>query len=1051
VCTATPAVRGQSAAPAAVARHPEAGRTIIRNYPPVTYNGGSQNWAVLQDPRGVLYVGGSGALLEFDGVTWRRILTPTRTTIRSLAIDATGRIYVGAVGDLGYIQPNDKGETEFVSLLDKIPAENRVFEDVWRLYATPEGVYFQTQAALFRWANGAFRVWKPSGRIFNRAQLANGSLYVGQAGGPLQVMKDDALAVVPGADRIGPEPYPIIIPFDDKRLLMGTRTDGLFLYDGAALQPFPTDVDPLIKTNNLYRGFVLANGSIALTTTAAGLFIIDRQGHLLERIDQEDGLLSPSVYYVAPDREGGLWLALAVGLARMEPQSAFSIFGAEEGLRASGSDVMRHRGRVYVAHGQGVQYLEPASAGSPPRLIQVAGVANQCWAFMEFKDPAGRAEPQLLLSASDGLYVIQDARAVPIVESLNRSFGAFVTRQSRVDPSRVWVGLTDGLASVRWTGDRWVNEGRIEGISEQVRSLFQTRDGTIWAGTQSAGALRLTDADAIGERAAHPTVDRFGAGQGLAVGPATVIPIGETLYVSVLGKITRFDEGSRRFVEDRTFEVVKRDPDSDFIFFIEGLDARIYVNSGREAAVLTRQADGSYVTDKQLFSRFITDPNGAFYAEQDGVLWFGTQGLLVRFDTRQFNRSSPPFSALVRRVAVNQSTSMPPVLAAGAAAPSLSPSSNSLRFEFAAPTFLNERSTQYQSRLDGLDGDWSEWSRETRRDYTNLSFGDYRFRVRARNELTQLSEEGVYAFTILPPWYRTWWAYGLFFIGLVSLVSAAARVQRHRVISKERARAEMDAARMRADSAEALATVERERTRNIELLNVMGRQITSSLDFDTIFVKLYDHVNQVADADVFGVGLYQPEKKLIEYRLAIEQGKRYAPYTRDASNRDQFPVWCIEHQKPVFINDVSVEYSRYLTKLDTETRRLDVAAPAVAHLPAAREPGPRAGRHHHSELREERLQRAPPDDAAEPGGVHEHRARQRWSVPAAERAGARDPPPVRRGRARPHGGRGSGRGEKRVPVHGQPRAAHAAHVGPRLRQDHQKASRRASLPAHPGR
>jgi signal transduction histidine kinase/DNA-binding response OmpR family regulator len=60
------------------------------------------------------------------------------------------------------------------------------------------------------------------------------------------------------------------------------------------------------------------------------------------------------------------------------------------------------------------------------------------------------------------------------------------------------------------------------------------------------------------------------------------------------------------------------------------------------------------------------------------------------------------------------------------------------------------------------------------------------------------------------------------------------------------------------------------------------------------------------------VGLYHPDKHEIEYRLAIEKGKRYAPYTRDTSNRNQFPVWCIEHREPVFLNDVKTEYSRYI-------------------------------------------------------------------------------------------------------------------------------------------
>ncbi|MCI0693868.1 GAF domain-containing protein [candidate division KSB1 bacterium] len=100
---------------------------------------------------------------------------------------------------------------------------------------------------------------------------------------------------------------------------------------------------------------------------------------------------------------------------------------------------------------------------------------------------------------------------------------------------------------------------------------------------------------------------------------------------------------------------------------------------------------------------------------------------------------------------------------------------------------------------------------------------------------------------------------------------------------------------------------------NIELLSEIGKEITASLDMDTIFYKLYEHVNQLVDATIFGVGIFHPEKEQIEYRLAIEKGKRYAPYTRDMSDKNQFPVWCIENRQPVFINDVTQEYNRYVS------------------------------------------------------------------------------------------------------------------------------------------
>jgi signal transduction histidine kinase/CheY-like chemotaxis protein/ligand-binding sensor domain-containing protein len=936
ICLLTAAVLAQTPAPAPAqtGRHPEAGGLLIRSYPPEVYDGGAQNWALLQDQRGVIYVGSTSSLLEYDGVTWRKISTPTRTTNRSLAADANGKIYVGVVGDRGYLETDATGETKYVSMVDKLPADVRVFEDVWRTFATPDGVFFQTQIGLFRWANGTMKVWKPTGRIFNRAQLANNTIYLGQTGGVLMALRGDELVPVPGAERLGEEPYPIVIRYDETHLLMGTRSDGLFLYDGATMTPFHTDVDPYLKSRNLYRGFALPNGSFAFTTTSAGMVILDRNGRQLEMIDEAAGLLAPSVYYVLPDREGGLWLALGVGIARVEAQSPLSLFGPTEGLRAAGGDVLRFNGRLYIAHGQGVQYLAPASGSALPHIVPVTGVANQCWSFMQFNDPAGKA-PQLLLSASDGFYRIEGDKALPIVESRNRSFGSFVAVQSKIDPNRVWVGLADGLASVRWTNGKWVNEGRVQNIRDQVRSLQQADDGVLWAGTQSSGLLIVRNGDAVGEhRPETPVIEHYGADQGLAPGGSAVVKIDKKMFVSVPGKIVVFDPATRRFVPDKTFEVVERDSTTDLVFFTQSPDGRIYVTSGRQAAVLTRQPDGSYSVDKQLFSRFALDNNGAFYPEKDGVLWIGTGGKLARFDTTRFVRSTAKYSALIRRVTVNQAEMISPEQADQ----QLPATSRSVRFEFAAPSFLNERSTQYQSRLDGLDTDWSAWSSESRRDYTNLAAGTYRFHVRARNELSQISDEGVYGFVILPPWYRTWWAYLLYLLLAGMAMFVVDRLQRRRVVGRERQRAEFAEARLRAESAEALAQSEAVRNRNIELLSEIGRDITASLDFDTIFDKLYGRVNELADADVFGVGLYHPERNEIEYRLAIEKGKRYAPYSRSTTDRSQLPVWCIEHRAPVFINDVEKESSKYIPHYAEAPRALEDgsmsrAAQSIIYLP----------------------------------------------------------------------------------------------------------------------
>ncbi len=67
------------------------------------------------------------------------------------------------------------------------------------------------------------------------------------------------------------------------------------------------------------------------------------------------------------------------------------------------------------------------------------------------------------------------------------------------------------------------------------------------------------------------------------------------------------------------------------------------------------------------------------------------------------------------------------------------------------------------------------------------------------------SQEGAFSFTILPPWYRTWWAYGFYALLLAGLIYAAARLLRRRVEAREQAKAALREAEFRADAAAAQA------------------------------------------------------------------------------------------------------------------------------------------------------------------------------------------------------------------------------------------------------
>jgi signal transduction histidine kinase len=88
---------------------------------------------------------------------------------------------------------------------------------------------------------------------------------------------------------------------------------------------------------------------------------------------------------------------------------------------------------------------------------------------------------------------------------------------------------------------------------------------------------------------------------------------------------------------------------------------------------------------------------------------------------------------------------------------------NSISFEFGSISTSFGKAIQYQYKLEGYDKNWSELSNKTEASFGNMSEGKYTFHVKALSPFGSWSEIS-YPFKVLPPWYRTWWAYALYFL-----------------------------------------------------------------------------------------------------------------------------------------------------------------------------------------------------------------------------------------------------------------------------------------------
>jgi len=915
------------------------GNPFVTHYLPNTYGGSAQVFSITQDRRGVLYFGLGSGLLEYDGTSFRPIKMPGNTIVRALAVDPSGRVYAGSVGDFGYLGPDKSGQMQFISLLQFVPKEERGFQDVYGARWTPDGLYIQAPERLIlltpeeaptaeqaprKWRT---KVWRPQTR-FGPPSFVAGTLYVPQAQIGLMRLKGNSFELAPGGEQFATSRGLHLIAFPgapgsgaESRMLAAVRGRGLLLMDNKGVRPFESEATDLIQRLGVSGMITLKDGTLGLSIATGGFLNLDREGRIISYLDRASGGLPvDGGLTVFSDRDGLVWVGMQKGVCKVETPSPLTRLGEAAGLTGFINDMVRFRGTLYAGTMEGIFFLDSRKG----KFHKVTGLPASLQAGTFSLLAVG---DQLFAAVSaSGIYRVQGDSVRLVMENPAGVASTYVLYRSKYDPSRIYAGHDSGLSAYHLSpGGQLAFEGRIAN-SPAIRSIAESGPGIVWLGLESSGVMRV---ELKGDSIRDAVTRHFGTADGLAGdGGASVHRALGKLLFAVRGGVHEFDERSGRFVPSPQFQVVDFGGNPEEYGIVEDSRGNVVINLGQETAILRKQPDGNFLVDKTSLRRIANLDVTKTYGDETGVIWFGEADGMVRYDPRVSPNSEADYPALIRRVTAGEKTLLYGGAGAGAiqAASPLRYSSNAVRFEYSISSYHDLSANQYQTRLEGFDHDWSAWTDETRRDYTNLPPGDFRFHVRGRNLFQHESSEAVYFFTVLPPWYRTWWAIGLYALILLAIGFAADRFQRRRVIQRERERSRIREAELRAEAAAAQAQAlrsENDRKRNVELLSDIGKELTSSLDLDTIFYRLYEHVNQLMDASVFGVGLYDAEKQRIDIRLALEKGKRYAPYSRDARNKNQFPVWCIENRQPVFINDVQAEYSKYISEYKDQGKQLE--------------------------------------------------------------------------------------------------------------------------------
>ena len=233
---------------------------------------------------------------------------------------------------------------------------------------------------------------------------------------------------------------------------------------------------------------------------------------------------------------------------------------------------------------------------------------------------------------------------------------------------------------------------------------------------------------------------------------------------------------------------------------------------------------------------------------------------------------------------------------------------NNLAFEFAALHYANPQKNQYAHMLKGYDQDWIYDNRNFVA-YTNLDPGDYELLLRASNAYGIWNEEGKsLKFTILSPWWKTWWSYLGYVLVAGLLTVTILRLQRRRVVDRERQLSAIREANFKAEA-------QNERRKNIELISEIGKDITSSLSIENIINTVYLHVNKLMDASVFGIGIYNTNTQSLEFPATKEKGTTLPAYTYSLEDKNRPASWCYKNRKEILSNDFENDHHHYIEQI----------------------------------------------------------------------------------------------------------------------------------------
>ena len=727
----------------------------ITNYEKTTYGAGTQNWAIQQDRNGLLYFANNEGLVTFDGTFWKTYPIPNKTIVRSLAIAADHKIYAGAQGDFGYFSPAENGKLEFHSLMDKIPEKDRSFADIWDIVAYKDDVYFLSTKRIFKLANHKITVFNNESEwIF--LGIANNTIIAQDKKRGLLQFKNNQWVEFLTNKMEGNFTTTSISSYDKNTILLSTWQHGLYTISNNTLTKLTDFKTEKYAHQQVSDAFKLNEELLVVATNTNGCYIVNKKGTVIYNFSRKLGLQNNAVLSMLKDNHENIWLGLNNGIDFIANNDAVRHLNPEIFNEGVGHSSILYQNHIYFGL-SGAVFKIPYNEGGDISLLQdafsfIEHTEGQAWGMNIVKD-------HLLLGKHEGAFEIKKSTAVKLLDG--KGYWNFLNYEIKGAPV-VLAGNYNGIDILAYRNGSLSLTGKIKGFNESARFTTVDKDNVIWASHPYQGVYSINI-----NQVQSPKVSLYTKANGL---PSTynnhVYRINNNILVTTEKGIYEFNAVRNKFEPSKLFNelfgnlyirYLKEDKEGN-VWFIQEKNLGVCDFSGKSAKLIyIPELNGKLVSGFEHINPI--NKNNIIVGAQKGFYHINYEKYLQRL-------SHPKVRINIVK-AIGKTDSL---LFAGYYAevnslahqkviPKINYNLNSFHFEFATVLQKNQPNIKYSYHLQDFDTKWSDFSKKTEKDYTNLPAGSYTFMVKAKDNFGEESTITAYKFVILPPWYQTVFAY----------------------------------------------------------------------------------------------------------------------------------------------------------------------------------------------------------------------------------------------------------------------------------------------------